>query len=48
MADMVRRILSQRLRMRNEQFSYPVDEARLEAIDAGDIEPMAFDYTGLE
>lgn len=48
MADMVRRILSQRLRMRNEQFNYPVAEARLEAIDGGDIEPMAFDYEGLE
>lgn len=48
MADMVRRILSQRLRMRNEQFSFPVSDARLEGIDGGDIEPMAFDYTGLE
>jgi hypothetical protein len=30
-----------------EQFSIPVSDARLEGIDGGDIEPMAFDYTGL-
>ena len=48
LADMPRRILLQRLHMRNEQFSYPVTEDRIRAIDAGDIEAMAFDYAGLE
>ena len=48
LADMTRRILLQRLHMRNEQFSYPVTEDRIRAIVAGDIEAMAFDYAGLE
>ena len=47
-ADMVRTILLQRLQMRNEQFSYPLSDTRLKAIQAGDIEPMPFDYSGLE
>ena len=47
-ADMVHKILLQRLHMRNEQFSYPLSTARLKAIQAGDIEPMPFDYSGLE
>ena len=46
--EMTRRILRQRLHMRNEQFSYPVDQPRIDAIDACDIEPMEFDYAGLE
>ena len=45
---MTRRILRQRLHMRNEQFSYPLSEERIRAIDAGEIEPMEFDYTGLD
>ena len=47
-ADMVHKILLQRLHMRNEQFSYPLSDARLNAIQAGDIEPTPFDYSGLE
>ncbi len=45
---MTRKILRQRILMRNEQFSFPLSEARVRAIEAGDIEPMAFDYTGLD
>lgn len=47
-AAMTRKILLQRLHMRNEQFSFPLAEGRIHAIDAGDITPMEFDYTGLE
>lgn len=36
--------LRQRIRMRNEQFSHPVSEARVQAIFGGDIEPLHFDY----
>jgi hypothetical protein len=36
--------LRQRIRMRNAQFSYPVEEARVQAIYKGDIQPLAFDY----
>ena len=36
--------LRQRIRMRNAQFSYPVAEARIQAIYRGDIEPLQFDY----
>jgi hypothetical protein len=36
--------LRQRIRMRNAQFSYPLSEARVQAIYRGDIEPLAFDY----
>ena len=45
---MTHTILLQRLHMRNEQFSYPLTQNRIQAIDAGQIEPMTFDYTGLE
>ena len=45
---MTRQILLQRIHMRNEQFSHPIPAARISAIDAGEIEPMEFDYTGLE
>ena len=45
---MIRTILIQRLHMRNEQFGYPLSDARLKAIQAGDIKPMSFDYSGLE
>lgn len=47
-AEMVRKILLQRIHMRNEQFSFPLAAERIRAIAAGDIEPMEFDYTGLE
>ncbi len=36
--------MSLRIRMRNAQFSYPLPPERLEEIDAGKIEPLAFDY----
>ncbi len=45
---MTRKILLQRIHMRNEQFSYPLSGERIRAIDAGEIEPMTFDYTGLD
>ena len=45
---MTRRILLQRIHMRNEQFSYPLTTERIRAIAAGEIEPMKFDYTGLD
>lgn len=35
--------LQRRVRMRNGQFSHPLSEARIEAILAGDIEPIVFD-----
>jgi hypothetical protein len=47
-AAMIRKILLQRIYMRNEQFSYPLSQQRINAIDAGDITPMVFDYTGLD
>ena len=47
-AAMTRKILRQRIHMRNEQFSYPLSTERINAIDAGDIKPLEFDYTGLE
>lgn len=33
-----------RVRMRNAQFGRPLSDARLRAIDAGDIPPLTFDY----
>lgn len=36
--------LKQRIRMRNEQFSHPLDEARIAAIFKGDIAPLRFDF----
>jgi hypothetical protein len=48
LGQMVRRMLMQRILMRNEQFSFPLSPDRLRAIEAGDIEPTPFDYTGLE
>jgi hypothetical protein len=33
-----------RIHMRNGQFSYPLSAARIAAIIAGDIEPVAFDF----
>jgi len=46
--EMTRRILLQRSHMRNEQFGFPVAEKRIREIEAGRIEPMRFDYSGLE
>ncbi len=36
--------LRQRIRMRNEQFGFPLSEERVQAIYKGEIEPLAFDY----
>ncbi len=36
--------LRHRIRMRNEQFSFPLPEARIAAIFRGEIEPARFDY----
>lgn len=36
--------LRHRIRMRNEQFSFPIGEARIAAIFRGEIEPARFDY----
>ena len=47
-AKMVRKILVQRIHMRNEQFGFPMKKERIRAIEAGEIEPMKFDYAGLE
>jgi hypothetical protein len=47
-ADMTRKILLQRIHMRNEQFSHPLSDERIRAIDAGKIEPVVFDYAGLD
>ena len=45
---MTRKILLQRIHMRNEQFGFPLPAARIREIEAGRIEPMRFDYTGLD
>ncbi|MGH8621296.1 MAG: hypothetical protein ACREUB_09085 [Burkholderiales bacterium] len=45
---MSRKILLQRIHMRNEQFDFPLTAGRIREIEAGRIEPMPFDYTGLE
>ncbi|MGH8632781.1 MAG: hypothetical protein ACRET7_01470, partial [Burkholderiales bacterium] len=45
---MSRKILLQRIHMRNEQFGFPLPAARIREIEAGRIEPMRFDYTGLD
>ena len=37
--------LQRRIHMRNGQFGNPVPERRIEEIFAGEIEPVAFDYT---
>lgn len=44
MRDLVVAQLRQRIRMRNEQFSFPLTEARITAIERGEIEPVRFDY----
>ena len=44
---MSRKILLARIHMRNEQFGFPLPAARIREIEAGRIEPMRFDYTGL-
>ena len=45
---MSRRILTQRIHMRNEQFGYPLSAARIGEIEAGRIDPLPFDYSGLD
>ena len=45
---MTRKILVQRIHMRNEQFGFPMAKDRIRAIEAGDIAPLEFDYSGLE
>jgi hypothetical protein len=45
---MTRKILLQRIHMRNEQFGFPMTKERIRAIEAGDITPLEFDYTGLD
>jgi hypothetical protein len=47
-AAMTRKILLQRIHMRNEQFSDPLSQERIREIDAGRIQPLEFDYTGLD
>ncbi len=37
--------LEHRIRMRNAQFDHPLPEERVQQIFAGEIEPLAFDYT---
>ena len=37
--------LQRRVHMRNGQFSYPLSQDRIQAIHAGDIELIAFDYS---
>lgn len=41
-------LLRLRIRMRNGQFSYPLDDARVQAIYAGDIDPIRFDFERAE
>lgn len=48
LAEAITAVLRQRLRMRNEQFSYPVSPERLRALDAGGAAPLAFDYRGID
>jgi hypothetical protein len=45
---MSQRILLQRIHMRNEQFGFSLSAARIREIAASGIEPMRFDYTGLD
>lgn len=40
--------LRRRIIMRNGQFSFPLTQDRIDAIYAGDIEPIAFDYSIME
>lgn len=41
-------LLRLRVHMRNGQFSYPVSQERIDAIFAGDIEPVEFDLDGAQ
>jgi hypothetical protein len=36
--------LKLRIRMRNEQFGFPLAQDRIAAIEHGEIEPLAFDW----
>ncbi|MBT5047916.1 MAG: hypothetical protein HOM58_05385 [Rhodospirillaceae bacterium] len=40
--------LQRRIVMRNGQFSFPLSQERIDAIYAGDIEPIDFDYSIME
>ena len=40
--------LQRRIVMRNGQFSFPLSQDRIEAIYAGDIDPIDFDYSIME
>ena len=42
------RILGLRIRMRNAEFGYPLAEDRVQAILAGDIAPLRFDFAKAE
>jgi hypothetical protein len=44
MIALLRQQLQLRIRMRNAQFSFPLSEARVQAIFGGDIAPEPFDY----
>ena len=48
MTDLVVEQLRARIRMRNSEFSYPLSEARVEAIYRGEIEPEPFDFAKAE
>jgi hypothetical protein len=42
--NLVEEQMKQRIRMRNEQFGYPLSDARIDAIYRGDITPLKFDF----
>ena len=44
MGELVIEQLRLRIRMRNAEFSFPLNEDRVQAIFNGDIEPEPFDY----
>ncbi len=48
MTRLVTEQLRARIRMRNEEFSFPLSEERVQAIYAGDIDPEPFDYERAE
>lgn len=48
MGELVLAQLRQRILMRNEEFSFPLSDERIQAIYHGDIEPEPFDYQNAE
>jgi len=44
LSDLTTAQMRQRIHMRNAQFGYPLSEARILEILAGEIEPISFDY----